>query len=180
MRIISDRWNPNGNISSGDYLRDVISPNMMATKDMKEKVKVSVTGKGTARGHKRAKERGDIVVIAREIREEKVWKFTCGRTQGHGSLYSRCKDLLADGTAKLMRGEVIHRWKHDSALKRGFAEQNGEGLGNEGEHGVRFRDMEAEEEDDEPDRDHSRLFDLFEELGGAVGDDDVLEDSDEE
>lgn len=195
MRTISERWNPNGNISSGNYLRDVISPNMMIVKDMKERIKISATGKGSSRGHYRAKERGDIVVIAREIREEKVWTFTSSRVQGHGTLYSRCKDLLADGTAKLMRGDVIDRWKHDSSIKRGSFEDGGEEghgngsrhvMGDEGEGGDNLGDLEEVEDEGENEswgggRHHNRIFDLFEEItGGRDDDEDDLEDIDEE
>ena len=73
---IADRWNPNGNVSSGGL--SVISPTMMATKDINEKIKIGATGKGISRGHRQIKERGGVVVIAREIREEMVWGFTSG------------------------------------------------------------------------------------------------------
>lgn len=166
VRTVSDRWNPNGNFSSSRYLREVISMNAMETKKIKEGFRRSATGKDNRRSRKTAKERGDVVIIAREVQSERVFAFKEGRCQGGGRLYQRVTDLLAEGTVTLLGGASLQRWKDRSEVRmgRGYAtvgerEQRGDvggdpdGSGSETEGDDRFpgRPFYLDEEDEDLD-----------------------------
>ncbi|KAF8451276.1 hypothetical protein BGX38DRAFT_1142196 [Terfezia claveryi] len=117
VRVISDRWNSNGNFSSADYLRKVISPNAMSTKSVREKLREATTGRKPRQFKKSDRERGDVVIVAREVMAEEVFRFTPGRVQGHGREYKRSVDLLVEGTTKLMKEEVVCNFTRHSDLR---------------------------------------------------------------
>lgn len=119
VRTISDQWNPNGNFSSARYLREVISVNAMATKNMKEQVRYSASGRQSRRTRKTAKERGDVVIVAKEISHERIFHFTEGRWMGAGREYQQAVDLLAMGTVALLEGKSVQRWKERSEVRLG-------------------------------------------------------------
>ena len=109
--MISDRWNPNGNFASSTFLHEVISINALSTKDVKEIIRLSATGNLSRRSPLKLRQKGDVVLIAKEISIEKVFVFTPGRTGRQGREFKRCRDLLADGVGKLLKADSFHRWK---------------------------------------------------------------------
>lgn len=119
VRTISDQWNPNGNFSSSQYLREVISVNAMSSKDIKERVRESATGKSVRGKRSSLKEKGDIVICAKEIHEEGVFTYTSGRTFSRGKEYVRCTDLMDEGATKLLKGALLERWKLQSEIRMG-------------------------------------------------------------
>lgn len=119
VRIISQRWNPNGNDSSARYLREVISTNALCTRQVKEQVRLLATGKAMRRSRKDQRERADVAIITKEIVSNNVFTTKEGRSEGCGRKYIRCKDLLSEGTQKMLKGALLEEWKFRTGLRRG-------------------------------------------------------------
>ena len=170
VRVVSERWNPNGNASSGRYLREVISINALSTKAVKEMVRMSATGRMARRSCRDNRERGDVAIITKEIVHQEV--FSKMLREGPGRPYERSKDLLAEGTQKMLKGLTLDDWKWRTGLRRrmpyeGIKKKRKRYGWDDGENDTK------PEEDNEPDiEDDTPIEQLFEL-------DDFLDDDDE-
>lgn len=141
VRCVSERMNPNGNASSSNYLRNIISVNTLSAKGVKEKVRESATTRGPRKNRRMMRYRGDVGMIALDLNTGTVFRKQNGRCggEGRGKGYIRCPDLLAAGVSVLLGGKAIHSWAYRYDIRMGFVEGlsvgdfRGDGDGDDGD-----------------------------------------------
>ena len=160
VRVISERWNPNGNESSARYLREVISMNALSTKAVREMVRMCAIGNMPRRSCKNYRKKGDVAIITKEIVSQVVFSKTW--SEGPGRCYERSKDLLGECTQKMLKGVTLDDWKWRTGIRRG---RPYEGIKKKRKHfawddGTNDTDADDDNDDKPVDNPMEELFEL--------------------